>query len=103
MVVQWEEGLRIRSWQRDETRMESLGVEVEKKHGYREETQTRKRHNERLLYAVSSSVVTLHYEKKNPKQNTKAEVLTRLVIKHNDLRERERERENHEVELRAWL
>lgn len=26
-------GLRIRSWQRDETRMESLGVKAEKKHG----------------------------------------------------------------------
>lgn len=55
---------------------------------------TSKGDNERLIYDVSSSVVTFHYRER---EKTKAKRLTRLGSKHYDLRE------SHEVELRAWL
>lgn len=54
----------------------------------------------RDLYMLLAHHLSLCIMKKT---HTKAKELTRLVCKHNDLRERERERGNHEVGLRAWL
>lgn len=59
-------------------------MKVEKAQGERK-VKTRERDNERVKYAVSSSVVSLHYEK--------SVLRPKWVRKHNDLRGRERERE----------
>lgn len=78
-------------WEEDVCSSEmKMGKEQGKK-----KVKTREEDNERVIYAVSSSAVSLHYEKSVLRQN---EPTTR-VSKHYDLRERE----SNEVELGAWL
>lgn len=62
-------------------------MKEEKEHRERE-AKTRERDNERVIYAVSSSVVSLHYEKLHGQAKKES---TGRVRKHNDLRRRQGE------------
>ena len=86
-VVEWWEGIQDPAlagrWEEDGHSSEAKA-----------ETETRNRDNDWVIYAVSSSLVSLHYGKKRTKAKNEP---TRLVSKHNDLSETERG--SHKVEL----